>query len=184
MQFTKESAVERAMDAFWRNGYGATTPQDLATELGIGKGSLYNSFESKHNLFALALRRYSAMRIASLAEVLGSPGPARPKLKSMVELLAGVGSHEKGCFVVNSTTELPVDDEVSAVADDLFDRIEASFAETVRRGQVEGELRVGEDPEDVASGLLATVIGLSVLSKAGGNTERLHRVVDAAIDAL
>jgi TetR/AcrR family transcriptional repressor of nem operon len=63
MQFETGAAVDKAMDLFWRQGYAGTTPQELASELGIGKGSLYNTFESKHALFMRALRRYSERRL-------------------------------------------------------------------------------------------------------------------------
>jgi hypothetical protein len=39
-------------------GYALTTPQDLIDALGIGKGSLYNAFGSKH---ACSNWRYNAM---------------------------------------------------------------------------------------------------------------------------
>ena len=58
-KFDQATLVDTAMSVFWRQGYGATSPQLLVEELGIGKGSLYNSFDSKHNLFTLALHGHS-----------------------------------------------------------------------------------------------------------------------------
>jgi TetR/AcrR family transcriptional regulator, transcriptional repressor for nem operon len=81
MQFETDTAVDRAMDLFWRQGYAGTTPQELASELGIGKGSLYNTFESKHALFMRALRRYSERRLEYLTGLFSAPGPVGPRLK-------------------------------------------------------------------------------------------------------
>lgn len=57
--------VDTAVDLFWRQGYSGTTPMEMVKELGIG--SRFRSFESKHNLFSLALRRNSADRKSLLA---------------------------------------------------------------------------------------------------------------------
>lgn len=58
--------VDKAVHLSWRQGYSGTTPMEMVKELGIGR--LCRSFESKHNLFSLALRRYSADRHESLVE--------------------------------------------------------------------------------------------------------------------
>src|SRR6478609_33724 len=87
-QFNPDLAVASAMDLFWRQGYGATTPAELVDALGIGKGSLYNAFESKRALFERALRRYGDERVAGLLTVLNQPGPVRARLQAAVERLA------------------------------------------------------------------------------------------------
>ena len=176
--------VDKAMAVFWRQGYAATTPQMLVEELGIGKGSLYNTFESKHNLFTLALRGYSSMRVGALAERLGGPGTVRPLLRAALVELTGVGTHRRGCLVVNSIAELgPADAAVAEVGQPLFDRIEGAFRDAVQQGQLRGELHQG-DPSDIAASLLATVIGTSVLARTSEDLGRLNRVIDAAIEGL
>ena len=74
-EFDPEVAVDRAMDLFWRKGYGATSPNDLVAELGIGKGSLYAAFGSKRALFDLALDRYRERQGDTLTEIIDRPGP-------------------------------------------------------------------------------------------------------------
>ena len=135
MQFETDAAVDRAMDLFWRQGYAGTTPQELASELGIGKGSLYNTFESKHALFMRALRRYSERRLEYLTDLFSAPGPIRPRLKGAMTVLAGVGEHRRGCVMVNAAAELgTADDDVNRIADDLFTRIEAVVSASNRAG--------------------------------------------------
>ncbi|KUI22255.1 TetR/AcrR family transcriptional regulator [Mycobacterium sp. GA-2829] len=55
---------------FWSSGYGATTPQQLADRLEIAKGSLYNAFGGKRQLYDLALARYLDMRAQSVGAML------------------------------------------------------------------------------------------------------------------
>jgi TetR/AcrR family transcriptional repressor of nem operon len=185
MQFETDTAVERAMDLFWRQGYAGTTPQELASELGIGKGSLYNTFESKHALFMRALGRYSERRLEYLTDLFSAPGPIAPRLKGAMTVLAGVGEHQRGCVMVNAAAELgTADDDVNRIADDLFTRIEAVFRQAIAHGQESGEFGVDRVAETAASQLLASVVGLSVLVKAGGPSERFRAVVDGIVDGL
>lgn len=184
-KFEPAIAVDMAMDVFWRKGYGATSPQGLADELGIGKGSLYNTFDSKHNLFTEALRAYSTKRATALAEMLDAPGPVRSRLRAVVEEMTGVGDHQRGCLMVNAIAELADTDEtVTEIGNALFDRVEEAFREAIVRGRSTGELTGHQAPADAASGLLATVIGTGVLIRTNGTTARVQRIVNAAIEAL
>ena len=57
-QFKVDEAVIKAMHVFWKHGYGPTSMQDLVHCMGIGRGSIYDTFGSKHGLFVRALRVY------------------------------------------------------------------------------------------------------------------------------
>lgn len=46
------------MRTFWANGYEATSTQDLCEATGLGRSSIYNTFNSKHDLFMRSLVRY------------------------------------------------------------------------------------------------------------------------------
>lgn len=185
MKFEADAAVDRAMDLFWLQGYAATTPQQLADELGIAKGSLYNTFESKHALFTRALRRYSEMRLAYLTELFDGPGPVRPRIQQAVTVLCGLGEHRRGCVVVNAAAELGTSDaDVTGIADDLFDKIEAVFRRAVEQGQRSGELDPTRSAASAASQIVATVIGLSVLVKARGASRRPATVIADLVASL
>jgi TetR/AcrR family transcriptional repressor of nem operon len=183
-KFEQATVVDNAMGVFWRQGYAGTSPQLLVEELGIGKGSLYNTFDSKHNLFTLALQGYCTMRAQALTAQLDGPGPVRPRLRAAIAELTGVGSHSLGCLMVNAVTELaPEDASVAELGRSLFERIEEAFRDAVERGQRSGELGQG-DPSAAASSLMTTVIGTSVLARAGADVERLNWLIDTAVERL
>ncbi|HUN30725.1 MAG TPA: TetR/AcrR family transcriptional regulator [Trebonia sp.] len=183
-KFQQATAVDSAMGVFWRQGYAGTSPQALVDELGIGKGSLYNTFDSKHNLFTLALQGYSAKRLETLTARLSEPEAIRPALRAALTDLTGVGSHRRGCLMVNTVCELAfADATVAELGQGLFGRIEAAFRDAIERGQRSGELRAG-DPSAAAGSLLTTAIGASVLARAGADEEWLSRLIDTAIERL
>lgn len=184
MTFDAEEVVDKAVGIFWRQGFAATTPQNLVDELGIGKGSLYNTFKSKHHLFGLAMRRYSARRVAELAEGLEGPDPVLPRLREALQTLAGVGEHQFGCLIVNSVAELGSSDEaVAEIAKDLFAQVEAAFRSAIERAQTTGEISSRRAPTDLAGALLAAVIGANVLAKAGSDPDNLSRILDTTLQA-
>ena len=61
-QFDPDTALDKAMQAFWAHGYDATSIQDLVDCMGINRGSMYATFGDKRSLFIQALNRYNTTR--------------------------------------------------------------------------------------------------------------------------
>src|ERR1700684_1120320 len=57
-KFDEATALDAAIECFWRRGYEATSLRDLTAAMGLSAPSLYNAFGDKEELFALALERY------------------------------------------------------------------------------------------------------------------------------
>lgn len=73
---------------------------------------------------------------------------------------------------------------VGASAHDLFTGIEAVFGQAIARGRESGEFGAALVADTAASQLLACVIGLSVLVKATGSSEKFDAVVDGIVSGL
>ncbi|MEV4354053.1 TetR/AcrR family transcriptional regulator [Nonomuraea sp. NPDC049625] len=187
-QFDPDAAVGHAMDVFWRKGYAATTPQDLVDALGIGKGSLYNTFGSKHALFEAALSRYRDSQAAALIEMLKEPGPVKDRLRRTLRLLSEMDLADpdrRGCMAVNTAAELGQSDESAAqLVRRMFDRTEDAFRALVEEGRRTGEIAADRDARAVGSLLLNTVVGMRLLARVADGPDRLARVVNAVVDSL
>jgi TetR/AcrR family transcriptional repressor of nem operon len=187
-QFDPEIAVDRAMQVFWRKGYAATTPQDLVDALGIGKGSLYNAFGSKHALFERALVRYRDSQAVLLTGMLEEPGTVRERVRRVLRFLAEMDLSDpdrRGCMAVNAAAELAGSDEVAAeLVRRMLDRTEGAFRTLVEEGQRSGEIAPGRDAAALGSLLLSTVVGLRLLARVAEGPDRLDRVIDAVVDSL
>jgi len=57
-QFDIETALEKAGETFWTNGYQATSMRDLMNVMGIQKGSFYDTYGSKKEAYLMALDQY------------------------------------------------------------------------------------------------------------------------------
>ncbi|QND44512.1 TetR/AcrR family transcriptional regulator (plasmid) [Rhizobium lusitanum] len=187
-EFDPDIAVDRAMEVFWQKGYAGTTPQDLLDAAGIGKGSFYNHFKSKRNMFELCLQRYRNSQSDALVEFLKQPVSARLRLKGALEQLIRFdleGPIRKGCMAVNTAAELAASDEIAlGIVQGMFNRTEAAFVQLIEEGQSSGEFRVDIDAASLASLLFTTVLGLRIAGLVADTPDRLRRAVDAAIRVI
>ncbi|MER7692722.1 TetR/AcrR family transcriptional regulator [Streptomyces sp. NPDC097610] len=187
-QFDPDAAVEQAMQVFWRQGYGATTPQCLVDALGIGKGSLYNAFGGKRQLFDLALRRYLDLQNSAVAELLDGCGPVKERLRKALHFVAQADLADpdrRGCLALNTAMEFGrTDESVMAQVQGMFDRIEGAFRAVIAEGQRAGEIDPGRDAEALAGLLLNTVNGMRLMARVDSGPDRLLRVIDTTVDLL
>ncbi|WP_372665239.1 TetR/AcrR family transcriptional regulator [Amycolatopsis kentuckyensis] len=186
-EFDETAAVEKAMHAFWEHGYEATSTQDLCDATGLGRSSVYNTFTSKRTLFRRSLTHYTSTQLGKRQAVLDGPGTAAERLAAVLDqtIEDDVDQRRRGCLVVNTLAELGLpDDEVGAALREDTERNLVMFAECVREGVLDGSLRDGLDPADVAEFLLSTTSGLRVMARRGTSRESMHAVADLALAAL
>ncbi|MEO3429037.1 TetR/AcrR family transcriptional regulator [Pelagibius sp. CAU 1746] len=187
-RFEREEVVEKALGVFWRQGYQATSVQDLVDATGLNRGSLYDTFGDKHGLFLEVVEHYrshvSARRLAKLEE----PGPAREKIatffKEVIEFSVGEG-RLLGCLMTNAAIELAPHDRDTrlAVAANMA-AMEAAFRRVLTRARKEGEIGAGKSPADLARFLTATANGLRVMAKVSPERAALRSVVRIALESL
>lgn len=186
--FDLDDAVASALDVFWSRGYTATTPAELLDAIGVGKGSFYNAFGSKHELFEKALRRYGDDRVAGLAGWFADDGPFRQRLKAYFERLAapdGERALRRGCFAANTAAELGQRDRAATkIVRGTFERMEGVLEASIAAGQKAGNVDAALDPKAIASLLLATLVGLTVLAKVDSPTPRTRRIASALAGLL
>ncbi|NTX67292.1 TetR/AcrR family transcriptional regulator [Myxococcus sp. CA051A] len=184
-KFQAETAVARAMEVFWEKGYAAASPQELGARMGLGRGSLYNAFESKQGLFECVLRHYHEHEAPKLLALLTRPGPIKERLRAL--LLAVIETdvadpERRGCLAINTAIELAGRDAAAArLAARMFEQTEAAFLSLIEEGQRTGEVDATRDARELASFLLNNLTGLRVLGKTAEDTTRLTRIVDALL---
>src|ERR671935_2536743 len=101
-EFDHDKVLEKALDAFWRKGYEATSLSDLLEATGLARQSLYNAFGDKRALFLAALRRYVDTGIARFTKTLEN-GPVRAAIRRVFETTSLGGANRNcGCFLVNT----------------------------------------------------------------------------------
>ncbi|MFI7617562.1 TetR/AcrR family transcriptional regulator [Nonomuraea terrae] len=184
--FDIDTAVDRAMELFWRQGFEATSTEDLVEGLGIARGSLYKAFGSKEQLYALALRRYCERHAVGLIEILERADQVRPAVRAaLLELVeADLSDPERGCLLVNAATERSAHPDTVRQVSRTMGQIEAAMAGALERARARGEIAADKDPRELAQFLTTFLQGLRVMGKARADRAFLENAVEVALGAL
>lgn len=71
---TRETVLDAALAVFSRQGYTATTLDDIAQEAGVTRGAIYWHFGGKAELYNALLEERFARAFAGMAKLLAEPG--------------------------------------------------------------------------------------------------------------
>ena len=179
--FDEETALEKAMQVFWEKGFEPASISDLLEGTGLNRGSLYNAFGGKQQLFVKALLKYDRDRQAMLAklEALDNPKKAIATFFDTTVAKTAADQDHKGCFLFNTALEISThDEEVSEIVTNGVREIEAFFRRSIEVGQARGDMPKGLDPEATAKALLALIVAIRVLGRGVFAEAALHSIAD------
>lgn len=186
--FDEESALDSAVDCFWKHGYEATTVRDLADAMKIGGASLYNAYGDKRALFERSLERYANRsmrdRIARMEAEHRPKEAIRAFLAEIVERSLK-DPDRKGCLLVNSALDVaPHDAEIGKVVAGYLEELRAFFRRNIEAAQRAGQVSKGLDAEEIAGHLLGVLAGVRVLARTGAKRKGLESVTRPALALL
>jgi TetR/AcrR family transcriptional repressor of nem operon len=187
--FDENEVLRAARDRFWSTGYAATSMDDILSDTGLGKGSLYGAFGDKRNLFLRAFDAYCAELVEGARRRLDGPDDgALDRLSAQVTAIAEATASDvgfRGCLLANGAAELSGrDPEVRATARRTFGALEGLLASCVAAAQRAGDISADADPARLAAVVLAVVRGIEALGKGGSSPESLHAIAETALSLL
>ena len=187
-EFDETEILTKAMELFWRKGYHATSIQDLVDHLGVNRASLYNTFGGKHELFEQAFEQYRSTNKQAILSFLNEQKSVVEGLRALFRTSVTqsvVDSEQKGCFVVNTTTELvPGDEVIRKKLNENRATFEKIFRDQLRKAAERGEISSENDFDALASMLFCYYNGLKVVTKLESDEQALNASVDAMLSAI
>ncbi len=187
-KFDTDTVLDRAMAVFWLKGYDDTSVQDLVEATGLNRGSLYNTFGDKAQLFAQVMERYKANSPAR--QLVQAPDEASPRqlihdfLMALVDRAQG-DPDRKGCLITNTAAGLyGCDDAMHDWIRNTLETLENALATRIKNGQQRGEITPDRDARALARFLVTAAQGINVIASSHTNLEHLTDVVDQAMWAL
>ncbi|QQM40884.1 TetR/AcrR family transcriptional regulator [Streptomyces liliifuscus] len=181
--FDRETALEKAILAFWEHGYEATSVSDLTQVMGIGAPSLYAAFGDKRSLFDEVVREYGA-RYGSFGDrALAEEPTARAAVERMLREAAAEYTEPgrpHGCLIVHAATNCTTPE----VEESLRDRRNANIAaieSRIRSGVAAGELPADIDTAALARHTGAMIQGMSQQARDGATKEELEALAELAM---
>ncbi|MEO1018156.1 MAG: helix-turn-helix domain-containing protein [Pseudomonadota bacterium] len=187
--FDIDTALDAAMNVFWRKGYEGASLNDLLDAMQIARGSLYKAFADKRSIYLAALDHYDRTIVGPGIAMLGDPrhgdGIVRVKrlLNASADALAQQGDR-RGCFICNAAVDrAPHDHEVEAKVKAMLGRIEDGIdlaladAEATRRWP-------SQQRRAAARALTTSYMGLRVMAKAGYDARGLREIINTTLASL
>lgn len=180
-QFEREDVLEKAMEAFWEQGYCATSMARLVEVTDLRPGSLYAAFKSKEALFLAVLDHYTRQSIARLEHALAEADSPLQGIRNYFQTLARDATDaqsRRSCLLVNTVLELARQNDVIQIeVNRHLIAIEAIFTTALESARQKGEISADSHPADLAAFIMTSIWGLRVLSGTDATPERAQAVV-------
>ena len=184
--FDRDLALERAMKLFWTRGYEATSIADLTDALGIGVKSLYAAFGSKDELYAEALRTYSAtyehLVFGRFHEAVTARDAALAYLLDSAAAMTGSdGDLPHGCMATLGTVGSDGHAELEALMRSTRGGAFDVLSARLNRAVEEGDLARSVDVAKLARFLQTVQSGMAIRARDGADRAELQAVAELAI---
>src|SRR5213594_2847384 len=137
----KNRILEAAYNVFAEKGYRQATMDDVASKLGVSKGSLYLYYESKEELFeAIARTAPRALKEILYSSFNQKMNPVQSASEFFDKMLKRYGSNSGLSFeIVSEATRNPVVRRVLRENHDEYTKILMGFFQEMRRKKLVGE---------------------------------------------
>ena len=186
--YQPDVALGKALDLFRKDGFAATSLDDLSAATGMNRPSLYGAFGDKRELYIKSYQRYRDDARAAMINVFRDEMPARKRLERIYAVALDIylsGERPRGCFtVMTAASEAVFDPEIRSMVLDGFVELDKAFASCFRAAKAKGELPQRADPIALSQLASATIHTIAIRARAGVPRRELEAIVKGAIDVM
>ena len=163
-EFDTDTALQGAMDIFWRQGFKATSLPDLLKSMQMTRGSFYLAFGTKQNVYSLSLDYYDRCILDGVVTQLEAC-ECDEVWDCIAPLFQTTFPDQRGCFICNAMVELGPDnrevaDKANHMAERLRDAIQSVLSRQSKRSDTLSE-------REYADLILHLYFGHQAIGKAG-----------------
>jgi AcrR family transcriptional regulator len=164
----RRQILDGAAVCFARNGFHATSMQDVLKEADLSAGAVYRYFSGKEELIGAIVEEVLGQVHDGFEEAAGSSPPPPPdvlvasvlsRVLATKESLTVDGRPAFPRLVVQVWTETLRNDELAALLREGYGAVRETWTRIVRAYQEAGIMRPDVPPEDVARTMMAAAMG-------------------------
>lgn len=165
-RYDRKTALDRAVQLFWKRGYYATSMKQIEEALDMRPGSIYAMFGSKDRLFSEALQLYALQSQEMFDEEFTQQESVLTGLQNYLRRIVEACTPDSAtpartCMMVKTLLETSnTHSSISSQVNVLLQNVENSMASILQRAKETGELIANTDTERLARLLQAQIIGL------------------------
>jgi AcrR family transcriptional regulator len=187
--YEPDVAIGQALNLFRRDGYAATSLDDLSAVTGMNRPSLYGAFGDKRALYIRSYQRYVADYTAKIREIFKADIDIRERLRrffgTALDIYTSGDNGPRGCFAVMTVaSDVIADPDIGAMARDGFVEIDDAFSWCFRTAIARGELPDTIDVPTLSQIAAATLNLLSIRTRAGVPRAELEATAEGVIKVL
>ncbi|MGA7670466.1 MAG: TetR/AcrR family transcriptional regulator [Nitrolancea sp.] len=177
--------LQAAATVFARSGVDGARMDDIVTESGLSKGSLYWYFDSKQEIVIALVDEVLRAEFEQLKRLVESPGTVLQRLNTFVDTHAAVFSEHPTLgklgleFYAMSGRVPQIKEFIRRYYQDYIDKL----VELLQQGRDRGELTLG-DPNELAVNLVCLLEGLTLLWALEAGEVNLPRQFRGGLAAL
>ncbi|HLG41352.1 MAG TPA: TetR/AcrR family transcriptional regulator [Chitinophagaceae bacterium] len=187
-QFDEIVVLDKARDVFWKKGYNGTSIDDLVQATGLSRSSIYDSFGDKHGLYIKALKQYQQSQRQMMLEGMPANLTAKKKITWLFQnnIAESLGDRQrKGCFILNTTTELAnVDSSLNSFVNTHLEAMEELLLTLIREGQAAGDIGKKFTARALARNLFSSLNGLKIIGQTRPHKQILEDIAKVALSVL
>jgi AcrR family transcriptional regulator len=187
--YQPEIALGKALDLFRKDGFAATSLDDLSAATGMNRPSLYGAFGDKRELYIKSYARYRADARAATVDIFKDQQPIRQRLARIyavaLDIYLSGDAGPRGCFtVMTAASEAVADPQIRAMVLEGFAELDKAFAACFRLAKENGELPVTADPVVLSQLASATLHTIAIRARARVPRKELEAIVNGAIGVM
>jgi AcrR family transcriptional regulator len=177
------------MDVFWKDGFAATSLDDVSAATGLNRPSLYGAFGDKRALYLLAYRQYRKRMDEAFQPLFAAREPLRVKLRRILttalDLYLSGTDGPRGCFtVLSAASDAIADPDLHSLVTEAIDNTDRAFGRMFADARAAGELPKSVDPRRLARMASATIHTLSIRARARIPRAEILPIVDDAVTTI
>src|SRR5712671_3460996 len=187
--YQPEIALGKALDLFRKDGFAATSLDDLSAATGMNRPSLYGAFGDKRALYLKSYARYRADARAAMLDIFRDELPIRERPERIfavaLDIYLSGDAGPRGCFtVMTAASEAISDPDIRAMVLEGLSELDKAFAACFRLAREKGELPASADPLVLAQLASATIHTIAIRARARVPRKQLEAIVNGAIDLI
>jgi AcrR family transcriptional regulator len=187
--YQPEIALGKALDLFRKDGFTATSLDDLSAATGMNRPSLYGAFGDKRELYIKSYQRYRADARAAMIDIFRDQLPIRERLERIyaaaLDIYLSGEAGPRGCFtVMTAASEAVADPDIRKLVLEGFFELDKAFAACFRLAKENGELSPSADPQVLALLASATIHTIAIRARAQVPRKELEAIVKGAIEVM
>ncbi len=178
----KDKIVKAAFETFTKKGYHSTTMDDIAKEIGVSKGALYQYYKNKKELLNEIVLSYHTMFREVLKHAFEKQDPSQIAEEGSHALLKKYRFHHEMLFEVIAIAGH--DPEIKQSLKVEYEKDIKLLEDFIQKQMDASKVKLKTEANTLAQLYVALYLGMAMKVIMGDDSVEIHRVWSNAIEAM